>query len=162
MVDETGRLGGRGVRQLAEAGQVARDALHDHVGDLGVDDHVVMVDAVAEDAVDEGGRVEAAVGVLRLDDHAVGQIGGSGDTLDRLHKMVEEEREKAAGRLRVAKDSMNLGDVQLKEAEQKALADQALADFAAAEGITLDGASAPAPASRTMGPAGMQGETQSQ
>ncbi len=80
-------------------------------------------------------------------------IGGSGDTLDRLHGMVQEEKEKAAGRLRVAKDSMNLGDVQLKEAEQKALADQALADFAAAEGIALDSSATPAPASKTMGPA---------
>ncbi|GMV24930.1 MAG: hypothetical protein AMXMBFR58_09610 [Phycisphaerae bacterium] len=88
----------------------------------------------------------------------VTQIGGSGDTLDRLHKMVEEEREKASGRLRVAKDSMNLGDIQLKEAEQKALADQALADFAAAEGIALDGAAAPAPASKTMGPGVVESE----
>ena len=32
----------------------------------------------------------------------VSQIGGSGDTLDRLHSMVEQEREKAAGRVRVA------------------------------------------------------------
>lgn len=65
-------------------------------------------------------------------------IGGSGDTLDRLQTMVEEERNKAAGRARVAKDSMDMSGVQLKEAEQNALADQALADFAAREGIALD------------------------
>src|SRR3954465_12501972 len=35
----------------------------------------------------------------------VSQIGGSGDTLNRLHEMVEEEREQAAGRGRVAGDS---------------------------------------------------------
>ncbi len=82
----------------------------------------------------------------------VTSIGGSGDTLDRLHNMVQEEKEKASGRLRVAKDTMNMGDIQLKEAEQKALADQALAEFAATEGIVLEGgASAPAPASKTMG-----------
>ncbi len=93
----------------------------------------------------------------------VSSIGGSGDTLDRLHNMVQEEKEKASGRLRVAKDSMNLADVQLKEAEQKALADQALADFAAAEGIVMEGgAAAPAPAAKTMGPAGGQSESQSQ
>lgn len=68
----------------------------------------------------------------------VTQIGGSGDTLERLHTMVEEEREKAAGRVRVAKDSFNTVDIQMKEAEQKAMADQALADFAAREGIALD------------------------
>ena len=82
----------------------------------------------------------------------VTQIGGSGDTLNRLHEMVEEERTKAAGRARVAKDSIDMTDIHLKEAEQTALADQALADFAAAEGLTLEGAAAPAPASaRSMG-----------
>lgn len=76
----------------------------------------------------------------------VTQIGGSGDTLDRLHSMVEEEREKAAGRVRVAKDQFNVQDFQMKEAEQKALADQALADFAAREGIALDASAPPSPA----------------
>jgi len=52
-----------------------------------------------------------------------------------------------------------MSGVQLKEAEQNALADQALADFAAKEGIALDPAtsSGPAPATseapvKTMGP----------
>ncbi|MBV8817113.1 MAG: PspA/IM30 family protein [Acidobacteriaceae bacterium] len=65
-------------------------------------------------------------------------IGGSGDTLDRLQNMVETEREKAAGRVRVAKDNLDLAGVQVKEAEQTALNEQALADFAAKEGIALD------------------------
>jgi len=68
----------------------------------------------------------------------VTSIGGSGDTLDRLQTMVEEERNKAAGRARVARDSMDMSGVQLKEAEQNALAEQALADFAAKEGIALE------------------------
>jgi phage shock protein A len=65
-------------------------------------------------------------------------IGGSGDTLDRLQGMVEQEREKAAGRMRVAKDNLDTSGLVMKEHEQKALADQALADFAAKEGIALD------------------------
>ena len=68
----------------------------------------------------------------------ISSIGGSGDTLDRLQGMVEEERTKAAGRARVARDSMDMSGVQVKEAEQNALAEQALADFAAKEGIALD------------------------
>ena len=68
----------------------------------------------------------------------ISSIGGSGDTLDRLQGMVEEERTKAAGRARVARDSMDMSTVQVKEAEQSALAEQALADFAAKEGIALD------------------------
>lgn len=86
-------------------------------------------------------------------------IGGSGDTLDRLHKMVEEERESAAGRARVARDGLNVADVAIKEDEQHALAEMALADFAAKEGITIEpaaGTPAAAPAAETsvksMGP----------
>jgi phage shock protein A len=79
-------------------------------------------------------------------------IGGSGDTLDRLSTMVEEEREKASGRVRVARDSMDTTTIHVKEAEQKALADQALADFAAKEGIALDpGTAATQPAAATEG-----------
>ena len=85
----------------------------------------------------------------------VSSIGGSGDTLDRLTEMVNEERDKAAGRARVAKDSIDFSGIQVKEAEQKALADQALADFAAQEGIALEGngAAAAKPAEKAMGPA---------
>ncbi len=83
------------------------------------------------------------------------QIGGSGDTLGRLSEMVEEDRQRAAGRARVAKDSLDTSDIHMKEAEQKALADQALADFAAKEGIAVDPVT-PASAeqrTKTMGPA---------
>jgi phage shock protein A len=81
----------------------------------------------------------------------IGEIGGSGDTLNRLHEMVEEERQKAAGRARVAKDSVDMTDVDLKEAEMNALADQALADFAAREGLALGADEPPPAATRKMG-----------
>jgi phage shock protein A len=85
----------------------------------------------------------------------ISSIGGSGDTLDRLQTMVEEERTKAAGRARVARDSMDMSGVNLKDSEQRALADQALADFAAKEGIALDPPSGSTPGDapiKTMGP----------
>lgn len=65
------------------------------------------------------------------------QIGGSGDTMERLTSMVNEQREKAAGQARVAQDSIDMGDINIKEAEQTALANQALAEFAAKEGIEM-------------------------
>jgi phage shock protein A len=89
-------------------------------------------------------------------------IGSSGETLDRLQGIVEEERSKAAGRVRVARDTLDTSGVVVKEAEQKALADQALADFAAKEGIPLDIADSAEPAAtettptKSMGPAGME------
>jgi phage shock protein A len=88
----------------------------------------------------------------------ISSIGGAGDTLNRLHEMVEEERTKAAGRARIAKDSVDMTDIDVKEAEMTALADQALADFAAREGISIPGEPAAAPAPRTMG---AQSESQS-
>src|SRR5215831_3683545 len=88
-------------------------------------------------------------------------IGGSGETLDRLHNIVEEERSKAAGRVRVARDTLDTSGLVVKEAEQKALADQALADFAAKEGIPLEIAGSADPkaaetTTKSMGPAGME------
>jgi phage shock protein A len=80
----------------------------------------------------------------------ISNIGGAGDTLNRLHDMVEEERTKAAGRARIARDSIDMSQVDIKETEMNALADQALADFAAREGLSLPG-EAPAPAPRSLG-----------
>ena len=68
----------------------------------------------------------------------VTSIGGSGDTLNRLEEMVSDERNRAAGRARVARDSMDMSDINMQAAEQDALAEMALADFAAAEGIELE------------------------
>jgi len=65
-------------------------------------------------------------------------IGGSGDTLSRLHSMIEEEREKAAGRARVARDTLMTTDFAIREDEQRALADQALADFEVREGLRVE------------------------
>jgi hypothetical protein len=86
----------------------------------------------------------------------VTSIGGSGDTLDRLHKMVEEEREHAGGRARVARDTLNAADFVVKEEEQKALAQQALAEFATKEGLNVGTETKslpPAETVKTMGPA---------
>lgn len=88
-------------------------------------------------------------------------IGTSGDTLSRLEEMVETERTSARGRARVARDSVDMTNVILKEGEQKAMADLALAEFAANAGIELQGpiipkseqtASAPIEGGITMGP----------
>lgn len=131
-------------KELVRARDVAIKAARDKIESLrrGIDDMKVQK-AMAE-------LNEMAAGM-------VGSIGGSGDNLNRLEEMVEEERSKAAGRARVARDSVDMSGTVLKEAEQKALADMALADFAAAEGIALEpkegSASSEAPPQQgTMGP----------
>lgn len=65
----------------------------------------------------------------------IGSIGGSGDTLNRVQEYLEERRDKAAGKARVLSSSIDTKNVELKEAEQAALADQALAEFEAAYGM---------------------------
>jgi phage shock protein A len=67
------------------------------------------------------------------------QIGGSGDTLNRLSQMVEEENTKAAGRARVARDSIDTTRFKEKQAEREALEDIALADLAAELGMSVPG-----------------------
>ena len=59
----------------------------------------------------------------------VSTLGGPGDTLNRLEGIVDEERYKAAGRVRVAVDTLDMHDVHVREAEQNALAEEALAQF---------------------------------
>ncbi len=65
---------------------------------------------------------EAASGLIT-------QIGGSGDTLKRLQELVENERDRAAGKARIAGDAMASTSFQLDEAQQEVLAEQALTDF---------------------------------
>jgi phage shock protein A len=67
--------------------------------------------------------------ITELASGMVSQLGGSGDNLNRLEAMVSEERYKAAGRVRVAVDSLDTNDVHVREAEQNALAEQALLEF---------------------------------
>ena len=81
---------------------------------------------------------KATAEMMEMAGGMISSIGGSGDTLNRLEEMVGEEREKASGRARVARDSLNTDDFKMQESEQRALADQALADFAAAEGMALE------------------------
>ena len=65
---------------------------------------------------------EAASGLIT-------QIGGPGDTLKRLQELVENERDRAAGKARIAGDAMASTSFELDEAQQEALAEQALIDF---------------------------------
>ena len=67
-------------------------------------------------------------------------IGGSGDTLNRLQEMVEDENTKAAGRARVARDSLDTTRFKEQASEREAMEDLALADLAAELGVAVPGA----------------------
>ena len=65
-------------------------------------------------------------------------MGGHGDTLKRLQELVEHERDRAAGKARIAGDAMESASSELDEAAQEALAEQALTDFeVSSKGIEL-------------------------
>jgi phage shock protein A len=142
-------------RQLEQAETTYKDLLK--ARDVAVSSARAKIEAL-KSGISDLKMKRAMAELTEMASGMISTIGGSGDTLDRLQGMVEEERTKAAGRARVARDSMDMSSIQLKESEQNALADQALADFAAKEGIALDptasGTASPAaetPA-KTMGP----------
>lgn len=94
--------------------------------------------------------MEAQAELQEMAQGMISSIGGSGDTINRLEEYLSERRDKAAGRARVAGSSIDTSQVELKEAEQAALADQALAEFESAYGFTAPpaaeaAAEAPAP-----------------
>lgn len=137
-------------RQLAQAEETYRDMIK--ARDVAISNARAKIEGL-RGAIADMRMKKAMAEMHEMAAGMIGQIGGSGDTLDRLHEMVEEERQKAAGRARVAKDSIDMTEVNVKEAEMTALADQALADFAAREGIALELAQGQpaAPAARAMG-----------
>jgi phage shock protein A len=79
--------------------------------------------------------LEAQAELQEMASGMISTIGGSGDTLDRVEEYLNERRDKAAGRARVAASTIDTTEVDMMEAEQEALADAALDEFAAAYGI---------------------------
>jgi phage shock protein A len=71
------------------------------------------------------------------------EIGGAGDTLDRVEGYLQERRDKAVGRARVASSEVKIDDFELKEAEQQAMAEMALTEFEAAYGFKSPGLETP-------------------
>jgi phage shock protein A len=109
--------------------------------------------------VSETEMLEAQAELQEMATGMVSSIGGSGDTLGRVEEYLNERRDKAAGRARVAASTVDTAKVELMEAEQQALADAALSEFAAAYGLEApaaekpaEGAQAPPPAAKNMGP----------
>jgi phage shock protein A len=107
--------------------------------------------------------MEAQAELQEMAQGMITEIGGSGDTLNRVEEYLNERRDKAAGRARVASASVDTSKVELMEAEQQALADQALAEFAATYGLEMPAAQGeaaaaePSPAVKEMGPTVAEG-----
>ena len=102
--------------------------------------------------------LEAQAELQEMAQGMITELGGSGDTLNRVEEYLTERRDKAAGRARVASSAIDTTQVELLEAEQEALADQALSEFAAAYGLDMpapaesEGGGEAAPPVKEMGP----------
>lgn len=71
-----------------------------------------------------------------------GSIGMTSGTLERVKEKVDEKRDFAAGRVRVARESIDTTELRVREAEQSALAEAALLRFETAAHGSEMGASA--------------------
>ncbi len=80
------------------------------------------------------------------------KVGDLGDTMKTVEDILQKRYEVSAGKARVAKDMVDVGAIQEKEGERKALEQQALAEFLASQGIQAAPAQAAAPAIKEMGP----------
>lgn len=118
-------------KELLNARNVAKRSVEEKIAALKRDISDMKMDSAMADLN------EMAAGMI-------GDIGGSGDTLDRLEEMVREEKDEAAGRARVAKDSIDTTQLKEIEAEQDVMEDMALADFAAQAGLVMDDANSSA------------------
>lgn len=85
-------------------------------------------------SIDECKVQEALADLTELAAGMHGSIGLSDGTLERVRDRMDERKHKAAGRSRVARDSIDVAGVQAQEAEQNAMAQDALARFEAATG----------------------------
>jgi phage shock protein A len=102
--------------------------------------------------ISETEMLEAQAELQEMAQGMISTIGGSGDTISRVEEYLSERRDKAAGRSRVAASTIDVSGVELRQAEQDALADQALAEFAAAYGLEMEAPAAAKPTGETAPP----------
>ena len=82
------------------------------------------------------------------------KVGDLGDTMKTVEDVLQKRYEVSAGKARVAKDMVDMGAVQEKESERKALEQAALAEFLASQGIQATPAAGTTQAAteKSMGP----------
>jgi len=92
------------------------------------------------------------------------KVGDMGDTMKTVEEVLQKRYEVSAGKARLAKDMVDMQQINEKEGERKALEKSALADFLAAQGIQMPGAEAPLPqqSAKEIGPAPQQSQPQSE
>jgi phage shock protein A len=82
-------------------------------------------------SIDECKLAEALAELTELASGLEGSLGLSDGTLERVKERLDERRHYAAGRVRVARESIDTDELRAREAERAALAAQALERFEA-------------------------------
>ncbi len=73
------------------------------------------------------------------------QVGDLGDTMKSVEEILQKRYETSAGKVRLAKDLVDMDKVREKETETKALEQAALAEFLASQGVQAAAPAAAAP-----------------
>jgi phage shock protein A len=81
------------------------------------------------------------------------KVGDLGDTMKRVEEVLAKRYEMSAGKARVARDMVDMNQVQEKEKERKALEQVALAEFLAGQGVEAPPAAEGTSAPKEIGPA---------
>ena len=92
-----------------------------------------------ENMVSETRMHEAQADLQEMAKGMIGSTSSMGDGLNRIEGLLEQKRDKAAGRSRVAMTAGGLDegtDLMMKEAEMNAMGDAALAEFMAMNGMS--------------------------
>ncbi len=84
-------------------------------------------------------------------------VGDLGDTMKTVEEVLAKRYEVSAGKARVAKDLVDMNQIQEKESERKALEQAALAEFLASQGIQAPAAAEAPTAAKEIGPTGGPG-----
>jgi len=81
------------------------------------------------------------------------KVGDLGDSMKTVEEVLTKRYERSAGKARVAADLVDMGKIQEKEAERKALEQSALAEFLASQGIQSPASTESPTAAKEIGPA---------
>jgi phage shock protein A len=88
--------------------------------------------------------------------NAAFKVGDLGDTMKTVEEVLAKRYEVSAGKARVAKDLVDVNQIQEKESERKALEQVALAEFLASQGLQAPATEAPS-TGKEIGPAQSSG-----
>src|SRR4026208_723629 len=81
------------------------------------------------------------------------KVGDLGDSMKTVEEVLTKRYERSAGKAGVAADLVDMGKIQEKEAERKALEQSALAEFLASQGIQSPASTESPTAAKEIGPA---------